>query len=451
MTPKRLLLAAAAATLPLATLAPLMTALPARADFVTPTVSQDQANRLSILHDYGLDVIGDATGDGTSVAGHGGGYLGTTPVPGNPGQGAAAAILSKLSDRFTFLQGIQSTDATGTGRSYDLSIGEASGYDSNPKAASLARSGNFLGGDLSAAYHVTGGGTPDPVVGTPFRADFSYTATGVFYSGPRADADAVQQGLGASFRQSFADNALVLTGLANDQFTMEHDAAFLDTFDGYGGAEAFALPQLSVEGSYDYSHFQYFFHPIADAQRPTAERHTLDARLHLYTVSQHRGDADAVATAGLARFVQGALRRATLGYAHVWNFPDQQGGTDYRYQSDRVYIGLEGLALPPEIKLFGQPIGQGTSASVLYSHEFQNYAFDNSDTPAVLSGTGPGHVRRDNLDVFTLRSNTRILDFAHNLGNLTSFLQVDVIHDGSNVPDRHFNELILSSGVTYKY
>ena len=441
MTRKRILLAAlATAAVPSA----------ARADFITPVVTQDQADRLSIFHDYGLDVIGDGTGDGAGVAGHGGGYLGTVPEPGIPGRGAAAAAIDKFSDRFTFLRGIQSTDTSGTGRSYDLSVGYASGTDSNPEARSHPHEGAFFGGDLSAAYHLTQGDV-DPVVGVPFRADLAYTATGVVYEGPRADADAVQQGLGGYVRRSLLDNTLVFTGGLNDQFTVEHGAAFLDTFDGTAAAEAFVLPQLSLEGGYDYGHLQYFFKPTNDAQRPTAERHTLDARLHVYTISQHRGARDAVAPGGWQRVVQGALRRATLGYAHVFNFPDQQTGTDYRYQSDRVYLGFEGLALPPELKLFGQPLGQGTSASILYAHEFQNYAFDNSASPAVQTGTGPGHPRRDGLDVFTLRSNTRIIDFAHKAGTLVSFLQFDLVHDGANIPNRHFNENVFSTGLTYQY
>ena len=423
----------------------------ARADVILPFVTQDQANRLSIFHDYGMDVIGDATGDGSGVAGHGGGYLGTVPEPGIPGHGAAAAAIDKFSGTFPFLRGIQSTDSTGTGRSYDLSVGYASGTDSNPEARAHPHDASFFGGSLAAAYHLTRGDV-DPVVGVPFRADLAYTATGVFYSGPRADADAVQQGLGGFVRSSYADNAVVLTGGLNDQFTMEHGAAFLDTFDGTAAAEGFVLNQLSVEGGYDYGHLQYFFKPAGDdAARPTAERHTLDARLHVYTISQHRGDPNAVAKDGTTRFIQGALRRATLGYAHVFNFPDQQTGTDYRYQSDRVYIGLEGLALPPEVQLFGQPLGQGTSASILYAHEFQTFAFDNSNSPAVQTGTGPGHPRKDGLDVLTLRSNTRILDFAHKAGTLVSFLQFDLVHDGSNIPNRHFNENVFSTGLTYQY
>ncbi len=422
----------------------------ARADVITPVVTQDQADRLSIFHDYGLDVIGDATGDGSSVAGHGGGYLGTIPAPGTPGQGAAAAILDRLSHRYTFLQGIQSTDSSGTGRSYDVSVGYASGTDSNPEARSHPHDASFFGGDVAAAYHLTQG-EADPVVGTPFRADLAYTATGVFYSGPRADADAIQQGLNGSLRRSFLDNTLVATAGVNDQFTLEHGAAFLDTFDGSATAEAFVQNQLSVEGGYDYTHLQYFFKTDLDAQRPTAERHTLDARLHVYTIGQRRGDTNAVAPGGWERFVQGALRRATVGYAHIFNFPDQSTGTDYRYQSDRVYLGLEGLALPPELKLFGQPLGQGTSASILYAHEFQNYAFDNSASPAVQTDSGPGHPRKDGLDILTLRSNTRILDFAHHAGTLISFLQFDLVHDGANIPNRHFNENVFSTGLNYQY
>ncbi len=424
----------------------------ARADQVSPTSTQDQANRLSIFHDFGLDVIGDGTGDGGGVAAHGGGYLGEVPPPGVPGQGAAAAAITKFQDTFTFLRGIQSTDGTGTGRSYDVSLGYASGYDSNPQARRVSPGSDtsFVGGNLSAAYHLTQGDV-DPVIGVPFRADVSYTATGVWYEGQQADADAVQQGLSGSFRRSLAGNAVVLTGSVNDQWTIEHGASFLNTSDAEGAGELFLLPQVSVEGAYDYAHLQYFFEPVNDAQRPTAERHTADARLHLYTIDQRRGADHPTADAGLARFVQGALRRATLGYAHVWNFPDQQTGTDYRYQSDRVYIGLEGLALPPEVKLFGQPLGRGTSASILYAHEFQNYQYDNSASPDVTAGLGPGHPRKDGLDVFTLRSNTRLLDLSHHLGSLTSFLQFDLVHDGANVLPRHFNEYVFSSGLTYQF
>ncbi len=437
--PRRVLRVAATAAVGVA-----VWAAGARGDVVTPELSQGQTNRLSILHDYGLDALGDSSGDGGGVAGHGGGYLGEVPVIGTPGQGAAAAILSKLSDRFTFLQGIQSTDPAGTARSYDVSLGYASGYDSNPQARPSPRDGSFFGGDLTAGYHLTGGDR-DPVVGTPFRADLAYTVLGAFYSGPRADADVVQQGLSGSFRQSLADNRLALTGALNDQFTMEHGAAFLDTVDAAAGAEGFVLPQLSLEGAYDYTHLQYFFRPAAVAEKPTADRHTLDARLHLYTIGQVRGADRVEERDDLTRFVQAALRRATLGYAHVWNFPDQQTGTDYRYQSDRVYVGLEGLTLPPEVRLFGQPIAQGTAGSVLYSHEFQSFGFVNSETFA------SPHARRDNLDVLTLRSNTRILDFANRAGLLATFLQLDLIHDGSNVPTRHFNELVVSSGLTYQY
>ena len=423
----------------------------AHADQVTAALSQQQSNRLSILHDYGLDLVGDSTGDGAGPAGHAaGGYLGEVPLVGTPGQGAAAAILTKVSSKLTFLQGIQSTDDTPTGRNFDLSLGYASGYDSNPKANPYARDGSFIAGTFTAGYHLVDG-PDDPVIGSALRADVAYNVVAVAYSGPRADADGVQQGLNGSVRDSLLGDRLVATGSVNDQFTMEHGEAFLNTTDVAAAAEAFATYHLSVEGGYDYAHLQYFFRPVDDAQKPTAERHSLDARLHLYPVSQERGIGIPNTDAGLGLFVEQALRRATLGYAHVWNFPDQQTGTDYRYQSDRVFVGLEGLTLPPSIKLFGQPIAQGTSASVFYAHEFQSFAFDNSLTPAVLNGTGPGHPRRDNLDVLTIRSNTRILDFAHHDGTLATFLQVDLVHDGANVPARHFNELIVSSGLSYVY
>ena len=439
----------------------------ARADRVDPTSTQDQADRLSIFHDYGLNVIGVDTGDGAGVGGNGGGYRGTVPVPGTPGQGAAAAVIANLQDRFTFLRGIQSTDGAGTGRSFDVSIGQASGSDSNPEARRVSpdNSSSFIAGVVSAAYHLTGGDV-DPVVGSPFRADVSYTATAVDYEGKTADADAIQQGLAAAVRRSVLDNALSFSAAVNDQFTVEHGAAFLNTTDANGAIEALVTSQLSVEGGYDYGHLQYFFKPVDDRQRPTAERHTVDARLHVYPQSQrrsrpivdgpgdgsgdHPGDHSGDA---LARFVRAALRRATVGYAHVWNFPDQATGTDYRYQADRFYVGLEGLTLPDTVRLFGQPIGRGTSASVLYAHEIQDYRFDNSATPYVPGGVGPGvgHPRRDALDVFTLRSNTRILDLSHGRGNLASFLQLDLVHDGANVTPRHFNEFVFSSGVTYTY
>ena len=278
----------------------------AHADQVTAALSQQQSNRLSILHDYGLDLVGDSTGDGAGPAGHAaGGYLGEVPLVGTPGQGAAAAILTKVSSKLTFLQGIQSTDDTPTGRNFDLSLGYASGYDSNPKANPYARDGSFIAGTFTAGYHLVDG-PDDPVIGSAFRADVAYNVVAVAYSGPRADADGVQQGLNGSVRDSLLGDRLVATGSVNDQFTMEHGEAFLNTTDVAAAAEAFATYHLSVEGGYDYAHLQYFFRPVDDAQKPTAERHSLDARVHFYPVSQERGVGIPNTDAGLGLFVEQA-------------------------------------------------------------------------------------------------------------------------------------------------
>ena len=425
---------------------------PARADEVTPAITQNQANRLSIFHDYALDVVGQSTGTGGGVAAYNyGGYTGTTPLVGEAGRGAAANAITSFSERFPFLRGIQSTDPVGSTRPFEFSAGFSSGYDSNPKAQTDSEDASFAAGALSAAYRYANGPV-DPVVGAPLQVNASYTATGVVYEGNVAAADALQHGLAASLRQSYADNRFAVSAAVDDQFTMLHGAAFLNTTDASVGGEAFVANQLSVEGGYGYTHLQYFFQPVTFEQRPTADRHTANARLHLYTISQHRGDGlPPPTTDGVTAFVQKALRRATVGYAHVWNAPSQTTGSDYRYQADRVYVGLEGLALPESVKVFGQSLGQGTTASVLYAHEFQDYKYNNSASLSRLRGFGPGTPRYDDVDVFTIRSDTRIVDFAHGAGTIATFLQLDLFRDHSNIGFRGFNEFVFSSGFTYRY
>ncbi len=395
MTRKRILLAAAMAA-----------ALPgsfARADGYTPTIAQDQANRLSIFHDYGFDVIGDSTGNSTGVGGNGGGFLGNVPLIGTPGEGSATAII----DRFSFLDGLRSKDASPVAREFDVSLGYTSGYDSNAEARRVPadKDASFVGGTFRAGFHVTDGDR-DPIVGAPLQADFAFATTGVWYEGTVANADAVQPMAAVNVRDSLLGNAVVLRGSLNDQFTIEHGAAFLDTFDATGSGEAFALPQLSVEAGYDFAHLQYFFHPILDAQKPTADRNTVDARLHLYPLDQRRG-ATIPKVDGVSQFFREALTRATVGYAHVWNDPTQTTGSDYKYDSDRAYVGLEGLTLPKGVKLFGSSIGTrdgGQPCSTATSSRGSPTRTRPARRPSSFGL--PGHRRRDNLDVFTIRSNS---------------------------------------------
>jgi hypothetical protein len=55
------------------------------------------------------------------------------------------------------------------------------------------------------------------------------------------------------------------------------------------------------------------------------------------------------------------------------------------------------------------------------------------------------------MDVLTLRANARLFDLPQNRGTLSTFVQWDIIADRANLQARHFNEFIISGGLSYQY
>ena len=432
---KRLLPAAAAAmVLPVAA---------ARGETVDPTLTQDQANRLSLFHDYGLTAVG--TDNFVSIPTNVGNVndAAYTPVPGSSGTGLMTSLLGDAA----------STDPTGTGRHFDVTFAPVVAYDSNPESRQ-PRGSVFAGGDLGIAYRFADG-PDDPVAGTPLRATFAYDVLGGIYEGQVQDADTLQQNLSASVRQTLFENSIVLNATANDSFTILHGEAFLDTVDVGATAELFPVSHASVEVGYDYTHLQYFYRSLVAAQKSDADRNTFVAKAHLYPLSQRRGAVIPEAPDVLTEIVEESVRRFTVNYEHVWNLPDRHRETDYQYQANRIGFGLEGLTLPAKVGVRSLgTAGRDVSLDLNYNHEFQTYEFANSVHETVLAGhlnpPGGPH-RKDGIDVFTVRGNARLFDVPHDAGTVAAYLQWDLIHDGSNVFARHYNEYVVGGGLTYRY
>ena len=442
MTCKRLLLAAVAA-------AAVVSAgrRGALAEDVDPTLTQDQANRLSLFHDYGLNAVGSDNDVALPV------NVGSPNDVGGPEAGAPSGggLLGGL-----MMPGYGSTGPTGRSTDpFSFSAAPVVGYDSNPQARRVSRASIFAGGDLGVAYHVTDGAN-DPIVGQPLRATFAYDVLGAAYEGQAEAADTLQQNLASSVRQTLFDNSIVVSAALSDSFTMLHGEAFLDTFDAGATGEFFFLPQASIETGFNYTHFQYFFRAILPAQKPTADRDTFVAKIHLYPLPQRRGAEVPEAPDVLTEILRATLRRATVNYNHIWNLPTEDNGNDYKYEDNRVGFGLEGLTLPGHVgnRSLG-PFAQSVSFDADYNHEFQTYEFANTaNRTRVLAGhltPRGGQHRKDGIDVFTLRGDARLLDLPKDAGTLATYLQWDLIHDGSNIVPRRYNEYLISGGVTYRY
>ena len=50
-----------------------------------------------------------------------------------------------------------------------------------------------------------------------------------------------------------------------------------------------------------------------------------------------------------------------------------------------------------------------------------------------------------------LVANSRLLDLPENRGTLASFVQWDLIADRSTIEARHYNEFVISGGLTYQW
>lgn len=415
--PPRPLRAAAAAAV--AAIAISLAPMTARADQQTPTITQDQANRLSIFHDYNLNAVGRADTDHTAE-----------DIPGVAGGGAFTQLLGSWA----------SADPDAASRSFAVSLAPLAGYDSNPEARRIGRGSAFAGGDFTAAYHLNLG-EDDPIVGHKTEVAAWYNATGAVYEGQVQNADVLQQSLAGAVRHEMFEDTLWLSMTVDDQFTMEHSAAFLNTSDVAPAVEAFLIPNASIELGFDYTHLQYFFYAGTRESKPTADRNTLNLKGHLFPLPQVRDAVVPDAPDQLTEILRESLRRFTVGYGHVWNLPTPRG-RDYEYEANRVYVAFEGVRVP---KL------NDFSLDLSYAHEFQNYFNPNSAGIPTIAGKVRHRRRHDGDDVLTVRANARLFDLPHHRGTVATFLQWDVIHDGSNLVPRRFNEFVVAGGLTYRY
>jgi hypothetical protein len=280
-------------------------------------------------------------------------------------------------------------------------------------------------------------------VGSPNQFRLSYDATGAVYEGPVDDADVLQQTLAWSYRRNLFSDHVFLGIQVKDQFTMVHGASLLNTLDAGPSVEWLVIPQASIEFNYDYTSFS-FFPPVIRARDQESDRHTINIEGHLYPTPQVRGPIPESPDV-LGDILRSTLSRATVGYAAVFNEPR---GIDYEYEGNRLWVGLEGMRIPIKGRWLNW---NDITFDAMYAHEWDNYMNPDSEGPPVLAGK-PAQVRRkDHLDVFTLRTNARLFDLPRDQGTMAAFLQYDIIADRSNIAVRHYNEFVISGGLTYKY
>jgi hypothetical protein len=401
----------------LATLCPILAGTillvtPARtfADTVTGISKLDQANRLSLFHDYSIDAVGLTTGS----------------IPGSAGTGVLAPAMGDYA----------STEPAEPGRSFEINATPLAGYDSNPEARRFSQGSPFAGLDLDAVYYLDLG-PGDPNLGSPTQFQFAYDLTGAVYGGTTFEADTLQQTLSATYHRWLFHDTVVVGVAFDDQYTTEHAESFLNSFDATPSVEWLFTPQLSLEANYEYSRMDYFIHAVP-RRDPTSNRSTVNTKFHFYSLPQVRGDIPE-SPDQLGDILRATLSRLTIGYAAVFN---QTDGLDYRYEANRVSIGVEGIRIP---RL------HDVTFDVNYAHEWDNFMDPSTEGPIVLAGNPKQKRRKDHVDVFTLRSNARLFDLPHDRGTLSTFLQWDILADRSTIPARHFNEFIISGGINYRY
>jgi hypothetical protein len=383
----------------------------ASGDVVTGISNLSQANRLSLFHDYSIDAVGLSS---------------TSTTAGSAGGGVMSPLLGSLA----------STSFDETGRSWDISAAPIIGYDSNPEARRVSQGSIFGGADIAANYRINIG-PYDPTVGSVNTFKFSYDATGAVYDGTVFNADTFQQTIAGSYRRSVLHDTVYLGLSFNDQFTTEYGNAFLNTLDVVPSVEWFMLPQASAEVDYDLTRFDYFIRPVIQ-RNPDSIRNTINAKFHFYPTPQVRGPIPESPDV-LGDILRQSLNRFTIGYGAVFN---EAAGIDYNYEANRVTVGVEGLHYPTL---------SDVTLDATYGHEWDRYSDPSNEGPTVIAGKPKQRLRKDHVDVFTLRSNARLFDLPQNRGTLSTFVQWDLIADRSNIVARHFNEFVISGGIKYSY
>jgi hypothetical protein len=236
----------------------------------------------------------------------------------------------------------------------------------------------------------------------------------------------------------------VFLGLAiEDQFTMQHGSAVLNTVDAIPSLEWFFYPQASIEVNYDYTSLTFFPNALRVTD-PNSDRSTVNLKLHLYPTPQVRGPIPESPDV-LGDFLRQSLTRATIGYAAVFN---ESEGPDYKYEANRVSLGFEGVKLP---HFKGIPGTSDVTLDLMYAHEWDNYMNPDDEGPVIIVGSPKQIRRKDHIDVFTFRGNAKLLDLSRDRGTLGAFVQWDIIADRANILVRHYNEYVISGGLTYRY
>jgi hypothetical protein len=380
-------------------------------------LTQSEANRLSLFHDYNLSVIGTTPGDTTTLL--------TDP---------AGGVLAPMIGSSAGVGETQGGGENGPQRSWYVSATPIVGYDSDPAALNHARGSAFLGADLNAGYTLAGI-LPN---GNPLGATFGYDIAGAFYGGQIKQADGIGQTLSATVFHSLANDTIRLSVLGQDQFTSQHGKSYLNSIDARPDVQFFFLPNVSIDAAYQYTSFDYFFPLLINAQDPDASRSTASFALHLFPLPQPAGSPVPESPDVLTDILRRSLHSATIGYDHVWNAAD---GNDYDYEANRIRFGLDTLRFLPT---------DSVTADFDYAHEWQNYLNANSEVRPLLVGRTERR-RKDHVDVFTTRLNAELADLPRGRGTLAAFVQWDVVWDRSNFLGRDFNEFIVSSGITYRY
>lgn len=393
----------------------LVLAPSALADEPTRANTQSQANRLSLFHDYGFSAFGTTSGR----------------IPGQPGGGMLSSMMGGWAANSSRLAG------DGGDRAWSISATPLLGYDSNPEARPVSQASFFAGADLSASYSIDLEPN-DPQWGGATHFVFGYDLAGALYEGVAEQAHAIQNTVSMDVRHSFLDDTIVVSGRAQNQFTVMQGQSFLNTIDLSPSVEIFWLPQFSTQVVYDWAHLDYMYKVLA-SQDPDASRHTLGLNLNYFTLPHGQESSPPEAPDRLTEILRKTFRHATIGFAHVWNAAD---GQSYHFQANRVVFGLVGLSAPSLRDL---------TFDITYAHEWQNYKNPSTEVPPVLGGAGLLVRRDDGIDIFTVRANARLADLAERRGTLGGFFQWDVISDGSNLKVRTFSEFIVSGGVTYRY
>src|ERR1019366_411359 len=131
---------------------------------------------------------------------------------------------------------------------------------------------------------------------------------------------------------------------------------------------------------------------------PDTSRYLLSFNLHLYPLPQGRNATVPESPDQLTDILRQSLHSVVMGYTHVWN---QSDGGAYKYQGNRLSIGFDGI----------RPLkSPDLNFALYYAHEWQSYLSDYPLSTPSLNKPTVLQRRHDHLDIFTLRTDARLVD-----------------------------------------